>query len=461
MYKFTREGHGAPDRCDKMQRQGARLVRDFISRSLYHESTGYFAQTDCVLSPAPLDFNSFTGRAAYEKQVNSIYSAKSAHAWLTPVEVFKPWYSRAIANYILSQHLPQSAGQKLRVFEFGGGNGTNADNILKFIKEWDEELYQRTKYTLVEISPAMAQRQKSLLAAGHPSSVFRVKCQDIKSWDKRVDKPCFVLGLEVLDNLPHDKLVRRTKEDMWHVYREQDQSEWFQTMVVKDGISRRLVEQLAPLEDSLALRAAKHFLTASQEKETIRDSSSLFKAFFSAMTAVQRERRNFERPLSNSDDKAVFVPSGAVQLLDVLFKFFPQHQLVLADFDTLPAPNLSFWTLWRSTKMAGRLQGCRNAPIVSGENKDYPSYLDNPGNVDIFFQTDFDRLRIAYEQIGREHGSPHAHAHVQRSKDFLIQHAEHHRTRTRGGYNPMIDDYQNTCFLLANTVADHPRTTTT
>lgn len=431
-----------------MRRPRGQLVRDFIAQSLYHESTGYFSQTDCVLRPAPLEFTSLLGRAAYESQVNHIYREKASHAWLTPVEVFKPWYSRAIANYILSQHLRHNNAQPLKVFEFGGGNGTNADYVLKFLREKNRQVYEKTQYTLVEISPTMAQRQKSLLAAEHSPTVFSVACKDMKSWADRVDEDCFVLGLEVLDNLPHDKLVRRTKERHWKVFSETNQHEWYQTMVRRNVESGGHEEYVVPLQDELATRAAKYFLAAEEEDTNTRDKSLLGR-IFSDMTAVERERKNFERPLSGSEDKPIFVASGALQLLDTLFAFFPRHQLILADFDKLPAPNLSFWRLWKSSQVQGRLQGCANAPLVSGEDQDYPSYLDNPGKVDIFFQTDFPRLGEVYESLGREKGVEQAEAQVMRSKDFLKEYGEYHRTQTRTGYNPMLEDYHNTCFFLA------------
>lgn len=53
--------------------------------------------------------------------------------WLTPVEVFAPWYGRAIAHYILEvrKHtLKGAAQQPLAIVEIGGGTGTLAASIL-------------------------------------------------------------------------------------------------------------------------------------------------------------------------------------------------------------------------------------------------------------------------------------------------------------------------------------------
>jgi hypothetical protein len=52
-------------------------------------------------------------------------------AWLTPVEIFKPWYGYALAKYILEyhRHVLQETGP-LTIYEVGGGTGTLATCVL-------------------------------------------------------------------------------------------------------------------------------------------------------------------------------------------------------------------------------------------------------------------------------------------------------------------------------------------
>ena len=63
------------------------------------------------------------------------------------------------------------------------------------------------------------------------------------------------------------------------------------------------------------------------------------------------------------------------------------------------------------------------------------------GEVDIFFPTSFPRLR-------RIHGG----GRIVRSSRFLQKHAEGggKAARTRSGYNPLLEDFANTCFLLSS-----------
>ena len=51
-------------------------------------------------------------------------------AWLTPAEIFSPFYGAAIAAFIREQHSLRAHGEKLNIVEIGGGTGTLAADIL-------------------------------------------------------------------------------------------------------------------------------------------------------------------------------------------------------------------------------------------------------------------------------------------------------------------------------------------
>jgi SAM-dependent MidA family methyltransferase len=53
--------------------------------------------------------------------------------WLTPVEIFAPWYGRALAHYMLELRKHDSridSSTPLSIVEIGGGTGTLAASIL-------------------------------------------------------------------------------------------------------------------------------------------------------------------------------------------------------------------------------------------------------------------------------------------------------------------------------------------
>ena len=133
------------------------LMREFIHRQLYGlPGGGYFGKPGLVLSPKPFDFAAMTGEPCWRKAVAEAYacsrqaSAPSGYvmsalsvgqeSWSTPVELFKPHYSTAVANYIEASSgtlcctkgsavltvIIDAGKHPLRIVELGGGNGTCA-----------------------------------------------------------------------------------------------------------------------------------------------------------------------------------------------------------------------------------------------------------------------------------------------------------------------------------------------
>jgi SAM-dependent MidA family methyltransferase len=188
------------------------LVRDYIGQVLYTPGFGYFnAPRRIIASEAQLDFNRMRDEKEYRKHISAMYRSGSG-SWTTPVEVFHPHYARAIAKWALRKH---KEGKGMHFVEVGGGTGTCAVGILDFLKEDYPEIYEKSSYTIVDLSTEMNKLQKANLdAAGH---VDAISCNvvsesgvsmDPKKWDffkGKEDELCHIIALEVLDNMPHDK----------------------------------------------------------------------------------------------------------------------------------------------------------------------------------------------------------------------------------------------------------------
>lgn len=118
---------------------------------------------------------------------------------MTPVETFSPHFSHALARFIakeakkvsapaasasgsssLPRKLPRhqrrrnkgAAGggreeESVVLYEAGGGTGTNALNVLKWLQLEEPKLYERTEYTIIEISPRLAELQKKRVCTVH------------------------------------------------------------------------------------------------------------------------------------------------------------------------------------------------------------------------------------------------------------------------------------------------------
>ena len=84
------------------------------------------------------------------------------NAWITPCELFKPYYGYTISNFILNQ-VENMKQRKLKVLEIGPGTGTFADSLLEFFKNYNLDMYRETDYTFVEISPQLAAKCEELM----------------------------------------------------------------------------------------------------------------------------------------------------------------------------------------------------------------------------------------------------------------------------------------------------------
>jgi SAM-dependent MidA family methyltransferase len=188
------------------------LLRDFLFDRLYHPRLGYFTARHGSVGalPAPLPFKHLLNRSEYLARVEAAYR-EAGVSWFTPVELFQPWYARALARHILRLH--GASATPLHVYELGGGGGTAARGILDAVRELAPEVYRGMRYTAVEVSAQLAARQAAAVAAaGHAAryTVERRDAADVAGWGGQDAAPCFVLALEVLDNLPHDRVVRRS-----------------------------------------------------------------------------------------------------------------------------------------------------------------------------------------------------------------------------------------------------------
>ena len=82
------------------------------------------------------------------------------------------------------------------VYEIGAGNGSLAMDILNFIQKRHPEVYERTRYTIIEISESLAERQRKALSSVH--DCVEVVNKSIFRWQKREPSPCFVVMMEVV-----------------------------------------------------------------------------------------------------------------------------------------------------------------------------------------------------------------------------------------------------------------------
>jgi hypothetical protein len=375
------------------------LLRDFVQDALYNARHGYFGAPDnkvVGVLPEPLNFQRMLDRAGYSSAVAAAYVAGGGRSWFTPSELFKPMYSTGLARFILRRWQQQQQSRPLRVYEIGGGSGTNASCFLDAVQRLSPDVYASIRYINVEISAPLAEAQRA--ACARHAHVHRVLQHDAAlpaAWGARYDAPCFVLALEVLDNLPHDRVVL-------------DESGWKETHI-SEGPPLR--EELWPVSDALIARCLDIYRRHAE-------SGSLW----------SRGWKRLQAAAGGGSDHIVFLPTRCLQLLDTLAAARPQHVLIAADFDALPG-----------VRIAGV-----NAPLVAAHaGVDLSSYLDaKGGNADIMFPTDFGLLQAMRASVANSAGGE-----VFRSSTFFGQCLEPQELRlasTASGFTPLLHDFENT-----------------
>ncbi|KAL8100004.1 hypothetical protein AgCh_032314 [Apium graveolens] len=398
------------------------LVRDFIHSALYDPDHGYFSKQSSSVGvlDQTIKFHNLQGRKAYMKHLDNIYKQHDI-SWFTPVELFKPWYAHGIAEAILRT---ANLSVPLKIYEIGGGSGTCAKGIMDYMMlNAPTRVYNNMTYTSVEISPALAKKQLETVAeVGSHLSKFNVECRDAtdhSGWGTE-ELPCWVIMLEVLDNLPHDL-----------IYTENQVSPWKEVWVQKQQDRSELSELFKPIQDPLITKCME-LLDLDKDQKTQGSSTIL--------AAKNVWAKLFPKP------KRSWLPTGCLELLEVLHGALPKMSLIASDFSYLPDV---------------RILGDR-APLVStkkdGCSKDHNSYLDAKGDADIFFPTDFGLLE-RMEHYCSGWLKPDLDKSTKQGKKrrtimldtslFMEEFGMPTKTRTKDGYNPLLDDFKNTKFYLS------------
>ncbi|KAL3899503.1 MAG: hypothetical protein SGCHY_002008 [Lobulomycetales sp.] len=408
------------------------LGRDFIHNSLYHPSYGYFSKRAKIFSPDhAIPFNEIRDNYAFMNYISKMYKARddrpndneARQIWHTPTELFTPHYGHAVARYILKQYKQDPRGSPLLIYEIGAGNGTLMCNILDYLYQHDPRVYAECRYTVIEISPQLLNKQRRNMPERHRQRV-QIIGKSVFEWDTLVPESCFVMAMEVIDNFAHD-IVRWEDETLLQglvlIDGDGDFSEAFEQ--ARDPLLKRYFD-LSPRHRYHAMAMA-HPLAQAKRPKSIREHVE-----------------NWVLPWTSAMSAPEFVPTMQLRFFDTLSRYFPRHRLILSDFDALP----------------DSMDGI-NAPVVQTRYNglDLPcpaprtSYTRG-GLTFSFVSTDFHAMRDVYAGIMHSNGVEKRGLRVMSQQEFLMSHAGPDilaKTRTRLGENPMLGFYRNFSFLVS------------
>lgn len=390
-----------------------------------------FQQSTKSMQKNKINFSSLMGEWHWKQTYKRVYKQQQG-MWLTPCELFTPHYSNILANFIsksMNVSLRHNDHVTFDIVELGGGRGTNANVLLDYMRDTDIDMYERLdSYTIFDTSPTLHELQREVLISGsngegriHADKIKLVNTDLMDIADGRSpflsqsNKPTVLIALELLDNLPHDKIAQCMHSN------EILQAEVLQASDVDTlGTARKHYQSeiFYPLDDKL-----------------LQDILSIAPEIYT--------------PKSSQGPR--WVPSVALGVLIKLYACRPNSSIAIADFDWLPPPDLSDPL---SPPLAEPAIG---DPLVTDMNgQDHSCYLSSPSDAlcDILFPTDFVRLVAFVKQIhpSRTSSDPKVSTYISsmKQKEFLLKHGLHEIEQTKSwitGYSPLIDDFGN-CSVL-------------
>jgi hypothetical protein len=253
-----------------------------------------------------------------------------------------------------------------------------------------------------------------------------------------------VIALELLDNLPHDKIGR--------------------CMATGDVLQAEVVPVSASMTD---------FDTTSDGAEV--DDPDAARPLDTSIQYVEAFARMNDPLLTKvlSIDPSIYaptigphwVPTVALGMLLKLLECRPNSIVALADFDWLPPPDLRAFS--SGARQRGGTEPAVGDPLVTDmDGNDHSCYLTEPPSLrcDILFPTDFARMSnfvTRYlegdmsERSSKGEDDDGYSATAMKQRDFLLRYGLDEVNKTKGyfGYSPLISDFGN-CSVLTITPFD-------
>lgn len=228
---------------------------------------------------------------------------------MRPVDLFSPHYSSAILNYILTKYNANEQ-QDLKLIEVNGRNGTNAKVILDYLQENHSDIYQHTQYYIANPNKSFLERQKQIITPYHknitliPKSITNWKIpEEIKS------KNAIIMGIEVLDTLPHDKVK----------YNE-DTKEW-EEIFIEQKSDNQLVEMNKKIKSSSVEEALEYYNNRIIEIPKI----TLSKRF---SNIIEKSLRKIRKIRTNEYTDSIFLPTGGIELIKYINENIPNNSII-------------------------------------------------------------------------------------------------------------------------------------
>lgn len=197
-----------------------------------------------------------------------------------------------------------------------------------------------------------------------------------------------------------------------------------QTQVLYDDENQKYFEEYEPVTDALIQRYLNY-----------RSISGIPRGVKLENNWLTKFRQKL--PFSSNLSKPEFLPTMQMLFMEKLNHFFPNHRLLLSDFDQLPTDVEGVYAPVVQTRQRYRMIPCS-------------TYLVTKGWFDIFFPTNFSSMKEIYRKIKPPTSSVSAvEPRVISHADFLRKYAQLDMCTVKSGEIPILEQYENVHFFLS------------
>jgi SAM-dependent MidA family methyltransferase len=328
-----------------------RSFRDYVDAALFHPQWGYYSS-------------------------GAVRFGIGGHYDTYPLAL-SPIFGRMLAQYAFNLWRRQGCPNEFELCELGAGNGQLClDTLLWVIQRATRERAWRRfesalRYLIVERSRALSERQRRVL--GPVGARVRWKCLDLSRTIPRTAPwgSCgLIFGNEVLDCLPHHKIVRGSNGEM-------------RVTFVAPGIRLQGDRRGTSHRPISWERLAQHMAAPPPRPDLV------FEEVAEPLTKVRGLapflRRNYPEIAARASSSACFVSPEIERIVEATAKLYERGEVLWIDY-------------------GGQRTDIRDLPVhrrvFAGPPRSEHGVYDSPGRDDITFLVDFTLVREAARRNG-------------------------------------------------------------
>ena len=144
-----------------------------------------------------------------------------------------------------------------------------------------------------------------------------------------------------------------------------------------------------------------------------------------------------------------WVPTIACGVINEIFSSRPHSSILFADFDWLPPPQL---IETKSVTKRRSIEGVNEPLITSMDDVDHLCYLEAPSHCDILYPTNFEHLEGYTKAILIDQNIISSSVKSMKQNEFLLEYGMSEIEETKGftGFSPLLEDFSNCSAMIVS-----------